>query len=54
MSMIKKYRFVFAELQSKTSQVDVLVNNAGVGITGAVEELISMPKSHFDTNSLGL
>jgi short-subunit dehydrogenase len=44
----------FAELQSKTSQVDVLVNNAGVGITGAVEEVnLTALRAHFDTNFFG-
>ncbi len=44
----------FAELQSHTSRVDVLINNAGVGITGAVEEVnIDALKAHFDTNFFG-
>jgi len=43
-----------AELQRKTSQVDVLVNNAGVGITGAVEEVkLDALRVHFDTNFFG-
>ena len=44
----------FAELKSHTQGIDVLVNNAGVGITGAVEEVnIDALKAHFDTNFFG-
>ncbi len=44
----------FAELQSKTPHIDVLVNNAGVGITGAVEEVnLDALRAHFDTNFFG-
>lgn len=44
----------FAELQSKISRIDVLVNNAGVGITGAVEEVnLDALRAHFDTNFFG-
>ena len=44
----------FAELTTKISQLDVLVNNAGVGITGAVEEVnLAALRSHFNTNFFG-
>ena len=43
----------FAELQTHTQHIDVLVNNAGVGITGAVEEVnLAALRAHFDTNFL--
>ncbi len=43
-----------AELLHHTQSVDVLVNNAGQGITGAVEEVnIGALRSHFDTNFFG-
>jgi len=43
-----------AELISKTRRIDVLINNAGVGITGPLEE-ISMDemKRNFETNLFG-
>jgi len=43
-----------AELISKTGRIDVLINNAGVGITGPLEE-ISMDemKRNFETNLFG-
>lgn len=35
-------------------QLDILINNAGVGITGAMEEIpITEGKSHFETNFFG-
>ena len=44
----------FAELQSQTQRIDVLVNNAGVGITGPVEEVnLDALRAHFDTNFFG-
>ena len=44
----------FAELQSQTQRIDVLVNNAGVGITGPVEEVnLDALRVHFDTNFFG-
>ena len=43
-----------AELNSKVSEVDVLINNAGVGITGPVEETdLDALRSHFETNFFG-
>ena len=43
-----------SELISKTSQIDVLINNAGVGITGPLEEiLMEEMKRNFETNLFG-
>ena len=42
------------ELISKTAQIDVLVNNAGVGITGPLEEIpMEEMKRNFETNLFG-
>ncbi|WP_040396092.1 SDR family oxidoreductase [Aquimarina agarilytica] len=42
------------ELLSKEDGIDVLVNNAGVGITGPVEEIPEQEiSSHFETNYFG-
>ncbi|MFN3755368.1 MAG: SDR family oxidoreductase [Flavobacterium sp.] len=44
----------FSELFTKAKSVDVVINNAGVGITGPLEEIpLSEIKSHFDTNLFG-
>lgn len=41
-------------LLSQTDTVDVVINNAGVGITGPLEEIpLTALKSHFDTNLFG-
>ena len=43
-----------SELISKTGQIDVLVNNAGVGITGPLEEIpMEEMKRNFETNLFG-
>ncbi len=43
-----------SELISKTAQIDVLVNNAGVGITGPLEEIpMDEMKRNFETNLFG-
>lgn len=43
-----------SELISKTAQIDVLVNNAGVGITGPLEEIpMEEMKRNFETNLFG-
>lgn len=42
------------EIISKTGKIDVLINNAGVGITGALEEIpMEEIKNNFDTNLFG-
>ena len=43
-----------AELISKTRRIDVLINNAGVGITGPLEEIpMDEMKRNFETNLFG-
>lgn len=43
-----------AELMSKTDKIDVLINNAGVGITGPIEETPEEEIKHaFETNFFG-
>ncbi len=43
-----------AEIITITGKLDVLINNAGVGITGPIEEIpIQEMKNHFDTNFYG-
>lgn len=42
-------------IMKKSGRIDVLVNNAGYAMTGAIEELsISESKSQFDTNFFGM
>lgn len=42
------------QLFEKEGRLDILINNAGVGITGAVEELpLKEVKNHFETNFFG-
>jgi short-subunit dehydrogenase len=42
------------EILKKTQKIDVLINNAGVGITGAMEEIpITEIKTNFETNLFG-
>ena len=42
------------QVMEKTGRIDVLINNAGAGITGAVEETdLTDIQSHFTTNFLG-
>lgn len=42
------------EIISKSGRIDVLINNAGVGITGPVEEIpIDEIKNNFETNFFG-
>ena len=39
---------------AEQQKIDILINNAGVGITGAMEEVpLTEAKSHFDTNFFG-
>lgn len=43
-----------AEIISKSGRIDVVINNAGVGITGPIEETPTAEiKNHFDTNFFG-
>tara|TARA_B110000967_G_scaffold123266_1_gene125793 strand:+ start:103 stop:906 length:804 start_codon:yes stop_codon:yes gene_type:complete len=43
-----------SELISKTNQIDILINNAGVGITGPLEEIPTQEmKANFETNLFG-
>ncbi len=42
------------ELISKENQIDVLINNAGIGITGPIEEIPEAEvEQHFQTNYFG-
>lgn len=43
------------QIHTKEGKIDVLINNAGIGITGAIEEtpLVEMKKA-FDTNFFGV
>ena len=42
------------EVLSRTNQIDVVINNAGVGITGPLEEIPSQEiKNNFETNFFG-
>lgn len=43
-----------AEINLKSGRIDVVINNAGVGITGPIEETPTAEiKNHFDTNFFG-
>ncbi|MEO8515574.1 MAG: SDR family oxidoreductase [Flavobacterium sp.] len=43
-----------SEVILKAGKIDVLINNAGVGITGPIEEIPTQEiKNHFDTNFFG-
>ncbi len=43
-----------AEVISKSGRIDVVINNAGVGITGPIEEIPTQEiRNHFDTNFFG-
>lgn len=47
-------QLAIAAVVSKEKQIDILINNAGVGITGPVEEIPEVEmKNHFDTNFYG-
>jgi NAD(P)-dependent dehydrogenase (short-subunit alcohol dehydrogenase family) len=43
-----------AEVIAKSGRLDVVINNAGVGITGPIEEIPTQEiKNHFETNFFG-
>lgn len=51
---IKSIQSAISELMSKTETIDVLINNAGVGITGPLEETPDEEiKKAFETNLFG-
>jgi short-subunit dehydrogenase len=42
------------DIISESQSIDILINNAGVGITGPLEEIpVSEAQAHFDTNFFG-
>lgn len=46
--------FCISQLIQKEGKIDVLINNAGVGITGPIEEIPEIEiKQHFETNFFG-
>lgn len=50
----KSIQLAIAEVISKTGRIDVMINNAGVGITGPLEEIpLEEIKNNFDTNLFG-
>ena len=45
---------VISQIIQKSGRIDVVINNAGVGITGPIEEIPTQEmKNHFDTNFFG-
>jgi len=53
-SQEKSINELIKKLKEHTKKIDILINNAGVGITGPVEETnIKKIKEHFDTNFFG-
>ena len=51
---VETIQLAIAELIAKEGRIDVLINNAGVGITGPVEEIPeSEIRKHFKTNYFG-
>lgn len=50
----KSIALAFSEILKKTQRIDVVINNAGVGITGPLEETpIAEIKNNFTTNLFG-
>ena len=47
-------RLAVAKIIATTGQLDIVINNAGVGITGPLEEIpLEEMKNNFDTNFFG-
>ena len=50
----EKFQKLIDEVIIKAGRIDVLINNAGLGITGPIEETdLAAMKSNFDTNFFG-
>ena len=53
-TQVETIKSCFDEILLKESRIDVLINNAGVGITGPIEEIPNEEiQKHFDTNFFG-
>ena len=51
----KSVKDAFRQINDESSRIDVLVNNAGYGVIGAVEEMsLDEFKSQFETNFFGV
>ena len=51
---VNSIKNAFSEVLSITKRIDVVINNAGVGITGPLEEIsLEEIKNNFDTNFFG-
>ncbi len=53
--MIDQLKNLLDKITDESSRIDVLVNNAGYGVMGAIEDLsLAEFKSQFETNLLEL
>ena len=51
---VESIQMAVAEILSKEDRIDVVINNAGVGITGPLEEIPTAEiKNNFETNLFG-
>lgn len=51
---VESIQLALAEILSKESRIDIVINNAGVGITGPLEEIPTVEiKNNFETNLFG-
>lgn len=51
---VESIQLAVAEILSKESRIDIVINNAGVGITGPLEEIPTVEiKNNFETNLFG-
>ncbi|MDI9819664.1 SDR family NAD(P)-dependent oxidoreductase, partial [Legionella sp. PL877] len=51
---VETIREAIADILSKEGKIDILINNAGVGITGPLEEIpIDEIRNNFETNFFG-